>query len=316
MATYLITGVAGFIGSHLAERLLGDSHSVIGIDNFSDYYPRECKQRNIAPLSKFDRFHFQEMDLKNFTPDHLTGVDHVVHLAAQPGVRDSWNQFETYLDDNLLATNQLLQSVVASSVNRVVMASSSSVYGDQEAYPTHEDSPLKPRSPYGVTKLATEALGRAYTTANDLEIAAMRFFTVYGPRQRPDMATHRLIEASLNGTEFTLYGDGSARRDFTYVSDIAQALVAACNSSLPEKFIPLNVGGTGDTSMAALIRLIEQTTHKPIRIRRVGKQVGDVDRTGADCSRAAEVLGWKPSVSIENGIRLHVEALQSGAHAR
>lgn len=305
----LITGAAGFIGSHLADSLLSAGAEVIGVDCINDYYAPALKFRNIDFLKNHEGWRFVQRRISDLSPSDFSGVDVVFHLAAQPGVRSSWTEFEKYVDLNLIETDRLAAAVFDADIPTVVFASSSSVYGDMSRYPVSEAHAARPRSPYGVTKLATEKLWDAYVFANPLRVAAMRFFTVYGPGQRPDMATHRLIRAALDGTTFNLFGDGEQRRDFTFVNDVVQACieVATCQDLTLDQVNILNVGGTGDVSMRQLVSLVEEATGRRISIASQAAQPGDVRRTGADISAIETLTGWKPSTKIEDGVRKHVD---------
>lgn len=302
----VITGAAGFIGSHLARYMSTTGHDVVGIDSFTGYYAREVKERNVGNALNGAEWAFAERDAGSLDAADLAGVDVVVHLAAQPGVRASWTDFGTYLQLNMQDSNTLARAIVEAGVPRVVFASSSSVYGDGVEYPTRESSPTTPRSPYGVTKLAGESLWEAYTLANDLTAVALRFFTVYGPSQRPDMATQRLVRSAIDGSEFTLFGDGLQRRDFTFVDDVVRACASACTSPMPARMNRVNVGGSGDTSMNELIGLVEDAVGKRVNLVRAGAQVGDVLRTGADGNTAKELLGWTPQIRIAEGVSKQV----------
>lgn len=306
---YAVTGAAGFIGSHVCMALLQAGHEVVATDCFTPYYPRELKERNLSHLSQAGAFHFKECRVGELTSDDLSECDAILHLAAQPGVRNSWSEFDLYLDLNLAETHKLYMIAREANVPRFVFASSSSVYGDASTYPTSEETPARPLSPYGVTKIAGEHLLRAHSAADGLSVAALRFFTVYGPGQRPDMAIQRLISLALRGggPEFMLFGDGLQRRDFTFVSDVVAACIAAMQApKLPTGLTPINVGGSGDTSMLELITLIEEETGRPIPIKREPAQRGDARRTGADASLARELLGWEPMVRIREGIERQV----------
>lgn len=304
----LVTGVAGFIGSHLADSLLQHGAEVIGVDCLTDYYSSKMKCRNLEYLRGRQGWHYLEKRASAVTPADLDSVDVVYHLAAQPGVRSSWQEFDRYVDLNLIETDRLAASVISAGVPTVIFASSSSVYGNLARYPASEGDPTRPRSPYGVTKLAGEKLWDAHVFAHSMRVAALRFFTVYGPGQRPDMATQRLIRAALDGGTFTLYGDGEQRRDFTFVNDIVDACiqVAGCRQLKTDSVTVLNVGGTGDISMRQLVALVEGEVGLPINIEWVDAQAGDVTRTGAEISNIKALTGWSPSTTIETGVQKHV----------
>jgi nucleoside-diphosphate-sugar epimerase len=297
----LVTGCAGFIGSHLCERLVADGHRVAGIDAFRDYYPRPEKERNLAGLADEPRFDLVEADLvdTDLAP-LLHGARIAYHLAAQAGVRKSFAAFEDYTADNLVATQRLFASALEQGCERVVWASSSSVYGDAEQYPTVEDvTPTMPRSPYGVTKRACEDLARIYRGLGLSEVG-LRYFTVYGPRQRPDMAMRKLCEALYGGEVFPLYGDGSQSRDFTYVADAVDATVRAGEAGEPLAIY--NVGGGEEATMSQVLATLEDLAGREIPVERHGVQRGDVRRTCADTARARETLAWTPRVGIREGL--------------
>ena len=301
MARYLLTGAAGFIGSHLASSLLDQGHDVVGADSFTDYYARGVKEANLRPLGAAPHFSFVEADLSSADLAPLVdGVDGVFHLAAQPGVRGSWgDSFAVYVRDNLVATQRLFEATARARV-RIVFASSSSVYGNAEAYPTAEDVRPRPISPYGVTKLSCEHLAGAYTDSLALDVVALRYFTVYGPRQRPDMAFTRLTRAVVRGEEFHVYGTGEQSRDFTYVADAVAATQAAMERA-PSGAI-YNVGGGAEASLQDVIELCERLAGRPAKIVHNASMPGDVRRTAADTSRIRSELGWAPRTRLEDGI--------------
>jgi UDP-glucose 4-epimerase len=308
----VVTGAAGFIGSTLAERLLADGHEVLGIDCFTDYYPREAKERNVASLRAYDRFRLVEARLQEADLVPLVeGADHVYHLAAQAGVRASWGRdFEHYTGHNVLATQRLLEAALAAGRPRIVYASSSSVYGDAPVLPLREDGPCQPVSPYGVTKLAAEHLAVLYHRNFGLPTVSLRFFTVYGPRQRPDMAFHRFLKAARDGQPITVYGDGLQTRDFTFVDDIVAAVLAAALSGRPGSVY--NVGGGERIALNDVLRVIEQVTARPLSVHRQEAQKGDMRDTFADTSAAARDLGFRSRVSLAEGLAREWQWLLGG----
>ena len=288
---YVVTGAAGFIGSHLTEALQLAGHEVAGIDCFTDYYDPARKEENAAALD------VSRLDLAEDELD-LAGADGVFHLAGQPGVRSFGPVFAHYVRRNVLATQRVLE---ASAGARVVLASSSSIYGDAETYPTPEDTPPQPLSPYGVTKLAAEHLARAYATSFGLDTVVLRYFTVYGPRQRPDMALARIVEALAAGTPFELYGDGSQSRSFTYVADAVEATIAAMERA--PAGATYNVGGGEEATMREVIETLERISGRKLDLRAGPPAAGDVRRTSADVSRIRADLDWAPRVRLEDGLR-------------
>jgi UDP-glucuronate 4-epimerase len=311
MSRYLVTGAAGFLGSHLVEALLGSGHDVVGIDAFTDYYPRDVKEANVSRARARPGFSFRILDLADAD---LTGLvadmDGVFHLAAQPGVRGSWgNTFAVYVRDNVLATQRLLEAATHAGV-RVVQASSSSVYGNAEAYPTREDASPRPVSPYGVSKLACESLARAYSESFGLNVVSLRYFTVYGPRQRPDMAFSRIVASLLNGRPFHLLGTGRQSRDFTYVDDAIAATLMAMNGA-PESRV-YNVGGGSETTLAEAIATCERLSGRLLDVRRGPPSAGDVRRTAADTSLIRSRLGWRPRTTLEQGLAAQLTAAAEG----
>jgi UDP-glucuronate 4-epimerase len=285
---YVVTGAAGFIGSQLAEALVASRHEVVGVDCFTDYYDPAEKEQNAHGLDVL-RADLAEEELD------LAGVDGVFHLAGQPGVRSFGDIFPLYLRRNVLATQRVLETASAAGV-RVVFASSSSIYGDAEAYPTSEDAAPRPVSPYGITKLACEHLVRAY----GLDAVVLRYFTVYGPRQRPDMFLRRVCEALLAGSAFEIYGSGGQSRSFTDVSDAVAATIAAMERA-PAGAI-YNVGGGEEASVLEAIALLERVSGGSLDVRHVGEAKGDVRRTKADVSRIGRELGWRPQTTLADGL--------------
>jgi UDP-glucuronate 4-epimerase len=303
----IVTGAAGFIGSHLSERLIAEGFSVTGIDAFTAYYDRAAKLANLTALEGAPRFDLVEGDLNDLDLGPLfAGAPVVFHLAAQPGVRLSFGEgFTRYTADNILATQRVLEAASAARCPRVVWASSSSVYGDAAAYPCVEaTTPTAPRSPYGVTKRACEDLAAVYGNAG-LSTAGLRYFTVYGPRQRPDMAMRKLCEALLDGASFPLYGDGSQSRDFTHVADAVDATFRAGLAA--ETARVYNVGGGHEATLAEVIALLEELADRPAVLDRRPAQAGDVKRTSADTARAEADLGWQPTVGLREGLRSQLD---------
>lgn len=306
---YLVTGSAGFIGSNLARTLCENGNSVVGIDSFHGYYSRAFKESNLARLANSSIFEFKELDILDLeNSDIENDFDCIFHLAAQPGVRDSWGLgFDSYAKNNVLGTQKVFEFAASNNIKRVVFSSSSSIYGDAETFPTSESANPKPRSPYGVSKLTGEYLGAAYSRNFGLEVVALRYFTVYGPGQRPDMAIHRLINCALTGEKFPKFGTGEQIRDFTFVNDVVSANILASSALLPTPSIAINVGGGNSTSLNFLISSIESISGRPIQIDQGGVPPGDVIRTGADTNRAKELLGWHPQTGIEAGLKLQYE---------
>jgi nucleoside-diphosphate-sugar epimerase len=304
----LVTGAAGFIGSHLCERLLGDGVSVRGLDRFSDYYDPQIKRQNARPLTEHPDFELIEGSVtETEAAELLDGVSVVYHLAGQPGVRVSWGrEFEVYLEDNVLATQQLLEAARDASLDRFVFASSSSIYGDAERFPTSEEDTAAPVSPYGLTKLAAEHLCRLYCKAFDVPTVALRYFTIFGPRQRPDMAFTRFIDAALAGDEIEIYGDGLQSRDFTYVDDAVTATIAAGSSGRPGS--AYNVAGGNRATVRETIETIERLVEARVAVRNLPAVTGDARKTGADIEAARRDLGYAPSVTLEDGLRRQVAA--------
>jgi nucleoside-diphosphate-sugar epimerase len=300
----LVTGAAGFVGSHLSAELLDHGYAVRGIDCFTDYYPRERKCRNVEPLLGREGFRFTEGDLYDVDLDELLDdVDVVFHLAGQPGVRPSWGKdFGHYVRQNISVTQRLLEAVKPRPIRKLVYASSSSVYGDAECFPTPESVRPAPVSPYGVTKLAAEHLCELYRVNFGIPTVSLRLFTVYGPRQRPDMAFSRLVTAAVGHQRFELYGDGSQTRDFTYVADVVSAMR---NAALSDWCGVANIGGGSRTSMKEVIATVEALCG-PIDITVGSTQQGDVRHTAADTHVAATGFGYAPRTSITDGLEAMV----------
>lgn len=298
----LVTGAAGFIGSTLCERLLASGAEVRAIDGFVDYYPRAVKEGNLATSRASQQFQFHEGLLQDTDlAPLLAGVDVVFHLAAQAGVRASWGRdFRLYTDHNVLGTQVLLEAALQAGGPRVVYASSSSVYGDTPTLPLREDGHCHPVSPYGVTKLAAEHLVQLYNRNHGLHVTSLRFFTVYGPRQRPDMAFHKFLKAARDGQPIHVYGDGSQTRDFTFVDDIVTALVRAAADGRAGGVY--NVGGGQRVALMNVIRTIERVSGRSIEVIHEEAQKGDMRDTFADTTAAATDLGFRSTVALEDGL--------------
>jgi UDP-glucose 4-epimerase len=294
--------VAGFIGSHVAESLVGEGAEVLGIDCFTDYYPRPLKEENLAPLREHEGFRLVEGRLQDLDLETLfEGADHVYHLAAQAGVRASWGRdFEHYSDHNVLGSQRVLEAALAAGGPVVVYASSSSVYGEAPELPLREDGRCRPVSPYGVTKLAAEHLAVLYHRSFGLPTVSLRYFTVYGPRQRPDMAFHRFLKAARDDQPVRVFGDGRQTRDFTFVSDIVAATRAAAVSGRPGSVY--NVGGGERVELNRVLQLIERISERPLQIQREEAQRGDMRDTFADTTAARTDLGFAPRVRLEDGL--------------
>lgn len=301
----LITGVAGFIGSSLAEALINKGYNIIGIDSFSDYYPREFKERNLKELLKNERFTFIKGDLTEISLSSLVSdVKLIFHQAAQPGVQKSWDMFNIYVKDNILATQRLLEEVKGKDIKKFVYASSSSVYGDCPDLPLSEESIPRPLSPYGVTKLAGENLVELYRKNYSLPTISLRYFTVFGPRQRPDMAFFKFIKQALEDKPIILYGDGNQTRDFTFISDIVGANIKAGESESEGIF---NIGGGNRRTLNYTISEIERLLGKRIKIEYRETQRGDMHDTLADIEKAKKYLLFDPKVDLREGLYKEIE---------
>lgn len=310
---YLVTGCAGFIGSSLTDSLLNAGHDVVGVDCFTTYYDPARKLLNLQSAREHDAFTMHDIDLATAELAAITdGCDGVFHLAAQAGVRASWgSEFDTYTHCNILATQRLLESLVHSSsqLPRVVYASSSSIYGEAMQRPTLESTTPAPVSPYGVTKLAAEHLCQTYHHNHGLSVASLRFFTVYGERQRPDMAFHRFISAALSRDPITIFGDGQQSRDFTYVGDIVAGCEAAMSHVQPNAIY--NLGGGSTVTIRETLDLLADIVGSPLDVRYGSTQPGDVRHTSADTSAAQRAIGFKPSVSLAEGLAREVAWMRS-----
>lgn len=307
----LVTGAAGFIGSHLATELLGRGWDVTGLDCFTDYYPRPLKEANLEALAGRARFRFVEDSIQQADlPALLDGVTHVFHLAAQAGVRKSWGRdFRTYTENNVDASQRLLETCVGVPLARFVYASSSSIYGDAVPIPMREDALPQPVSPYGVTKLAAEQLCHLYAVNHGVPATSMRYFTVYGPRQRPDMGFHRFIRAAIRNEPITLYGDGEQTRDFTFVTDAVAATIAAGERGVTGR--AYNVGGGSRVTINHVLDIIGRVSGRSLKIQREPAQKGDMRDTYADTSLARADLGFAPRVTLEEGIEAEYKWLST-----
>jgi UDP-glucuronate 4-epimerase len=294
---YVVTGAAGFIGSQLAEKLLQAGHEVVAVDCFTDYYDPALKEENAAGLD-VTRLDLAEDDLD------LAGVDGVFHLAGQPGVRSFGDVFEDYVRRNLLASRKVFEAAASARV-RVVFSSSSSIYGEAERYPTPEETEPRPISPYGITKLGCEQLAHAYAQGFGLEAVVLRYFTFYGPRQRPDMALARIVDALARGSSFELYGDGLQSRSFTYVADGIEATMAAMERA--EAGAVYNVGGGEEATMREAISTLERVSGRTLDLVESPVVAGDVRRTSADVTRIGRDLGWRATTTLEDGLRAQWE---------
>ena len=310
--TAIVTGVGGFIGSNLAERLLKEEYKVIGIDCFTDYYSKKIKLKNLSNFIKNKEFNFIEEDLISVDFDSLFKKDTVLfHEAGQPGVRASWGQqFETYVKDNILVTQRILESAKKmNNLKKIVMASSSSIYGNQEGIMEENSTLPKTISPYGATKLAAENLGYLYYENFGLPVTSLRYFTVYGPKQRPDMAFFKFIMANLSEEKIELFGDGSQKRDFTFISDIVEANIKTLENDVEGEI--LNVGGGSVRSIKEVLDIISRETGKDNKIIFKNKEKGDVQKTEANVKNIEKKLNFKPKIMLEKGLPLQIEWLKT-----
>jgi UDP-glucose 4-epimerase len=307
----LVTGVAGFIGSHLAERLLGIDHDVVGIDSFLDNYAAPFKKKNLPALAQHPRFDFRDQDiLCADLKELLRGVSYVFHLAGQPGVRSSWGaEFVKYTQNNITATQALLEASKEAGLEKFVYASTSSVYGDTDDLPMREDGRTRPVSPYGVSKLAAEHLCYLYWKAFGVPTVSLRFFTVYGPRQRPDMFFHIFMRGLLRDEPVPLYDDGEQTRDFTFCSDIVDGLLGA--AFYPGSGEVFNLGGGSETSILKVIATVEKLAGRKVKLQRLDRQKGDVRHTRASIEAARAKLGFVPRISLDAGLAMEWEWIKS-----
>jgi UDP-glucuronate 4-epimerase len=309
----LVTGCAGFIGSHLTESLLRDGISVTGVDCFNANYGRAQKLNNLHQALDWEAFEFVPLDLsRGDLTDLVREVDVVFHIAAEPGVRSSWgSRFERYLTNNILATQQLLRALTEVPNRRLVYASSSSIYGESEALPTREDAPALPRSPYGLTKLSGEHLCNVYQANHDVEVTSLRYFTVFGPRQRPDMALNIFCQAAMNDNEIHVFGDGRQTRDLTFVDDVVAATRSAATAAI-DSGGAYNVGGGLRASLREILRVVEEMAARPLKLSFGDEQAGDVRHTGAEISKARSDLAFDPATSLWDGIAAEFEWVRHG----
>jgi len=299
---YVVTGAAGFIGSTLCDALLAAGHAVTGIDSFTDYYPRPLKEANLSRARDYADFELLEIDLADA---ELTAVmrdkDGVFHLAAQPGVRQSWGaEFAIYVRDGILATQRVLEACRDTAAPRIVFASSSSVYGNAASLPAVESAVPHPISPYGISKHASEQLCTAYHESYGMPVVMLRYFTVYGPRQRPDMAFHRFIKNALTARPISVYGDGSQSRDFTFVDDAVAGTIAAMLRGAPGRLY--NLGGGAVSTVRQVLDAIAHVTDCRLHLQTLDQQLGDVQHTQADISRARAELGFEPKTDVNSGL--------------
>lgn len=301
----LVTGVGGFIGHTLARRLIASGHAVTGVDAFTDYYDVQLKEENVSPLVSSGLELIRASLGEVATPSFVDQFDVIFHQAGQPGVRKSWGQdFSTYVTQNIEATQTLLESARGSSgLRRIVYASSSSVYGEAERYPTYETDVPRPNSPYGVTKLAAEHLCTLYAKNFGVPTTSLRYFTVYGPGQRPDMAFTRFIQSAVGGQEIIVFGDGNQKRDFTFVDDVVRANILAAEADSVAPGAVFNVAGGANASVNEALALIGELMDRNLDIAYTGGEAGDVRQTAGDTSLISRELGWQPEVSLRDGLR-------------
>jgi UDP-glucuronate 4-epimerase len=305
-SAFLVTGAAGFIGSHLCERLLGDGHTVHGVDSYTRHYPRRLKEQNIAHLRAYSTFHFHVRDLVGAPLDELLSeVEAVFHLAARPGVRDSWDVFEDYAHSNILGTKQVLDGCALTGT-RYIYASSSSIYGNLPVLPAVEQLAPRPISPYGVTKVMAEVMAWSYMDAHGFDAVGLRYFTVYGPRQRPDMAIARFIEAASTNQPIIIFGDGGQMRDFTYVEDIVEGTLRAAKYGRAGEVY--NLASSNPVTLRHVLDLLADLLETELEVRYVEGQIGDVRDTWGDVTKAARDFGYHPQTPLRDGLAAQVAA--------
>ena len=301
----VVTGCAGFIGSHLTDALLGAGHNVLGIDCFTDYYQRSVKKRNMDNFVSNNNFTFLEKDIININSEILEDIDYVFHLAAQPGVRKSWENFGIYVKNNIIATQHLLQMCANTPIKRFVFASSSSVYGN--ATPMSETTIPSPISPYGVTKLTCEKLCNLYFSSYNVPVVILRYFSVYGPRQRPDMALSTFISKIMKGERISIFGGGTQTRDFTFVGDVVNATVLSAEKGCTGETI--NVGSGNPLRLSDAIAAIEEFIGKKAIVEHAESQKGDADNTCADIKKAEKLLGYRQTTGFGDGLKMQVSEM-------
>lgn len=312
MDTIMVTGCAGFIGSHVSEQLIKEGYCVVGVDNFDPFYPRNIKEQNIEGLKNNPNFYFYELDLREDTSlDQIEEkIDMVIHLAGKAGVRSSIDDPQSYIDSNITATKNVLDYMRKKQIKKLAFASSSSIYGNAEEVPFRESAKLdEPISPYAFTKKSCELLNHTYHYLYNLDIINMRFFTVYGPRQRPDLAIHKFLRLMRKGESIPVFGDGSTARDYTYVNDTVRGIIQTCDylKLHDNVFDTINLGNCFPVLLSELIDVISKEAKVEPIIERLPMQAGDVKQTYADISKAGELIGYKPQVKFEQGIKKFVE---------
>ncbi len=311
----VVTGAAGFIGSHLSERLLAQGHDVVGIDSFSDYYSRAAKGRNLETARKDRRFSFTTVDLaEDDLSPAIEGAEVIYHLAGRPGVRAAMMQFDQYWRENVVATHRLLEAVKDRGLKCLVYAGSSSVYGDAEVFPTAETALPAPLSPYGVTKLAGEHLSYVYWKNFQVPAVRLRYFSVYGPRMRPDLMLSRAMQAMREGGTFDVYGDGEQTREFTYVADAVEGTILVAERGTPGELY--NLGGGSSVTVNHALDLLAETAGMELNRRHVERQAADHRNAGASITRARMKLGWEPRTSLRDGLARQWEWFQEVARDR